>query len=255
MINILIHGYTGAMGRVVENLIKQDKSLNICERINSQVCIFDSKASPDVIIDFSTAKVIPNLLNYAKNKQVPVVLCTTGLDLHTENMVLEVSKSAPIFKSANMSLGVNLISSVLKEITPILQSSGFDIEIIEKHHNKKIDSPSGTALLLANSINEGLDNSLEHVYDRTTLCERRKKTDIGVFSVRGGTIVGEHEIIFAGNNEVIEIKHSAQSKEIFAAGAIKAAKFIVNKKSGIYDMQDLLTELGENYAKKDCGNK
>lgn len=240
MINVLIYGYSGALGQVVEKLVMQDENFNICAKINSKSNIFDCDTTLDVIIDCSTAKAMPNLLDYAKKNNVPVVLCTTGLDLDTENMIAESSKSIAIFKSANMSLGINLISGILKQISPTLKNAGFDIEILEKHHNKKIDAPSGTAMMLADTINESLDNTLEYTYDRSEQRNKRKESEIGFSSIRGGTIVGEHTVIFAGNGEVIEIKHSALSKELFAVGAINAAKFIVGKNAGIYGFSHLM---------------
>jgi 4-hydroxy-tetrahydrodipicolinate reductase len=193
-----------------------------------------------VIIDFSTAKAVKPLLNYAHTAHIPLVLCTTGLDAETIAMVENFSQTTPIFFSANMSLGVNLLINLAKRATEILGDSGFDIEIVEKHHNQKIDAPSGTALAIANAINDTLDTAYDLRFDRSATREKRPKKEIGIHAVRGGTIVGEHDIIFAGNDEVITLSHTAASKEVFAVGAIKAARFLTPKSSGLYNMSHLL---------------
>ena len=183
---------------------------------------------------------VDKLLDYAKNKKIPVVLCTTGLTPNQINKVAETSKDVAILKSANMSLGINTIMKLLKDAANIFAPAGFDIEIVEKHHNQKVDAPSGTALALADSINEARNNEYEYVYDRSQVRKKREKKELGISAVRGGTIVGEHEVIFAGVDEVIEIKHTAYSKSVFAKGAVEAAKFLAGKKNGMYDMSDVI---------------
>ena len=175
-----------------------------------------------------------------RNEEMPVVLCTTGLSEEQLAKVEEASKKVAVLKSANMSLGVNLLLKLLKDATKVLAPAGFDIEIVERHHNQKVDAPSGTALALADSINEELDNEYEYKFDRSTERKKRNKKEIGVVAVRGGTIVGEHEVIYAGNDEVIEFKHSAYSKAVFAKGAVEAARFLAGKGAGRYDMSDVI---------------
>jgi 4-hydroxy-tetrahydrodipicolinate reductase len=204
--------------------------------------LWDIDVEADVIIDFSTAAAVDGLLDYVEKTLTPVVLCTTGLSDIQKERIKEVSKKAPIFSSANMSLGINLIAELLKKAAPVLNKAGFDIEISERHHNLKIDAPSGTAVLLADAINESLDNGLEYVYDRSQKREKRSKKEIGFQSLRGGTIVGEHDVVFAGLDEVIEFRHAAFSKEVFGTGAVNAAKFLYNKKPGLYSMSDLLSD-------------
>ena len=194
----------------------------------------------DAIIDFAAAVAVDKLLDYSKAKKIPVVLCTTGLTPNQINKVAETSKDVAILKSANMSLGINTIMKLLKEAANVFAPAGFDIEIVEKHHNQKVDAPSGTALALADSINEARNNEYDYVYDRSQVRKKRDKKELGISAVRGGTIVGEHEVIFAGVDEVIEIKHTAYSKSVFAKGAIEAAKFLAGKPSGMYDMSDVI---------------
>ena len=169
-----------------------------------------------------------------------MVLCSTGLSEELNNKVLEYSKHVAILKSANMSVGVNLIMKVLKELAPVLAEEGFDIEIVEKHHNQKIDAPSGTAIALADAINEEFNNEYKYVFDRSQVREKRSQKEIGISAVRGGTIVGDHDVIFAGRDEVITISHTAYSKELFAVGAVKAAKYIAGKPAGFYTMKNVM---------------
>lgn len=252
MIKIIMHGCNGKMGQVICSLVEKDATCEIVAGIdlnanNAKFPTFsnisDCTIDADVIIDFSTATAIPELLKFVENRKIPLVLCTTGLDKNIENEINRLSKTVAIFKSANMSLGINLIASLLKKATAILNENGFDIEIIEKHHNQKIDSPSGTALLLADSINKSMDNKFKYVYDRSNLREKRTENEIGISTIRGGNIVGEHSVIFAGKDEIIEFNHFAYSKEVFAIGAIKASKFLVKKAAGKYDMQSIMEEL------------
>ena len=192
------------------------------------------------MIDFSNAAAVDGLLDYCVEKQVPVVLCTTGLSEEQLQKVEDASKKVAILKSANMSLGVNLLMKLLKDATKVLAPSGFDIEIVEKHHNQKLDAPSGTAIALADSINEAMDDSYSYTYDRSQVRKKRDSKEIGISAVRGGTIVGEHEVIYAGNDEVIEFKHTAYSKAIFGKGAVEASKFLAGKPAGWYDMSDVI---------------
>lgn len=192
----------------------------------------------DVIIDFSNPRALSSLLEYGEKNSVPLVLCTTGLSESQVNQVHDFSKKIPIFFSGNMSIGINLLISLAKKATSVLGGE-FDIEIVEKHHNKKIDAPSGTAFMIADEISKCRDESLQYVYDRHSQRKPRDKNEIGMHSVRGGNIVGDHEVIFAGNNEIVTLSHHAQSREIFAEGAIKAARFIKDKPCGLYDMDNL----------------
>ena len=180
------------------------------------------------------------VLDYCVSKQVPVVLCTTGLSEEQLNKVKDTSEKVAVLKSANMSLGINMLLKLLQDATKILAPAGYDIEIVEKHHNQKVDAPSGTALALADSINEVLDNEYNYTYDRSQERKKRDKKEIGISAVRGGTIVGEHEVIYAGEDEVIEFKHTAYSKAVFAKGAVEAAKFLKGKGPGMYGMQDVI---------------
>lgn len=194
----------------------------------------------DVVIDFCAAPAVDGLLKYCVEKQVPCVLCTTGLSEAQVAAVEEASKKVAILRSANMSLGVNMLLKILKEAAGILAPAGFDIEIVEKHHNLKVDAPSGTALALADSINEELGNQYEYVYDRSQVRQKRSEKEIGISSVRGGTIVGDHDVIFAGMDEVVTFSHRAYSKAVFGKGAVQAAKFLAGKPAGKYEMSDVI---------------
>ena len=202
--------------------------------------IKDCDVKADAVIDFCAAAAVDGLLEYCVEKQVPCVLCTTGLSDEQLAAVEEAAKKVAILKSANMSLGINMLMKLLKEATNILAPAGFDIEIVEKHHNQKVDAPSGTALALADSINEELNNEYDYVYDRSQVREKRSKKEIGISAVRGGTIVGDHDVIFAGMDEVITFSHRAYSKSVFANGAVQAAKFLAGKPAGKYDMSDVI---------------
>ncbi|MBR1816805.1 MAG: 4-hydroxy-tetrahydrodipicolinate reductase [Lachnospiraceae bacterium] len=250
MTKIIMHGCNGKMGQVITGLCKEDENVEIVagidvvdNRDNGYPVFTDIETcdvAADVIIDFAAAAAVDKLLDYAKNKNIPVVLCTTGLSPNQINKVAETSKDVAILKSANMSLGINTIMKLLKEAANVFAPAGFDIEIVEKHHNQKVDAPSGTALALADSINEARNNEYEYIYDRSQVRKKRDTKEIGISAVRGGSIVGEHEVIFAGVDEVIEIKHTAYSKSVFAKGAIEAAKFLAGKPSGMYDMADVI---------------
>ena len=194
----------------------------------------------DVIIDFSNSTAIDGLLEYSVRKQIPAVLCTTGLSEEQMKALDEASKKTAILKSANMSVGINLLEALIAEAAPKLAAAGFDIEIVEKHHNTKVDAPSGTALALADAANAALGNEYEYVYDRTVRRQKRPVKEIGISAVRGGTIVGDHDVIFAGQDEVITFSHRAYSRAVFGKGAVEAAKFLAGKKSGFYTMSDVL---------------
>lgn len=193
----------------------------------------------DVVVDFSHPTALPDILTYCKEHSTPAVLCTTGYSAEEVERVKEAAKTLPIFYSRNMSLGVNLLVEFAKKAEAIL-GADFDVEIVEMHHNQKIDAPSGTALMLADAINEVRENEMKYTYDRHSQRKKREKSEIGLHSVRGGTIVGEHQVIFSGSHEVLTLSHSAQSKELFAAGAVNAAVFMKDKSAGLYDMSDLV---------------
>lgn len=245
-----MHGCNGKMGRVITNLVEEDDNIQIVAGIDAYTgvaneypvfaSIKECDVKADAIIDFSVTAAVDDLLDYAVSTKTPVVVCTTGLSANQLEKINEASKSVAVLRSANMSLGINTLMKILKIATDVLADRGFDIEIVEKHHNQKVDAPSGTALALADCINQELNNEYDYTYDRSTVREKRKKNEIGISAVRGGTIVGEHEVIYAGTDEVIEIKHTAYSKAIFAKGAIDAAKFLANKEAGMYDMSDVI---------------
>ena len=246
MVNIIIHGCGGKMGRVVAELVKNEADCQVVAGIDPGMPELDFPVFPscdacdvmgDVIIDFSTAKAVPALLAFSKAKNIPVVLCTTALSDETTALMKETSKDVAILKSANMSVGVNLLLDLVQRAAAILAESGFDIEIVEKHHNQKIDAPSGTAMALADAINQAMDERYHYVYDRSQVREKREKTEIGIHAVRGGNIVGEHDVIFAGRDE---LNHRATSREVFAVGAVKAAKFLAGKPAGLYTMKEVL---------------
>ena len=218
MVNIIMHGCGGKMGHVVADLVKNDPDCQIVAGIDPTVPALDFPvfASPaectvdaDVIIDFSTATAVPALLDFAKEKQIPVVVCTTALSDETQAKLEETSKSVAVLKSANMSIGVNLLLDLVQRAAQILYDANFDIEVVEKHHNQKIDAPSGTAMALADAINTAMDEKFHYVYDRSQKREKRERTEIGIHAIRGGNIVGEHDVIFAGRDEVITLSHHA----------------------------------------------
>lgn len=250
MTKVIMHGCNGHMGKVISELVANDDAIEIVAGIDLDTeeifgypvfaNIMDCDVEADAIIDFSVAVAVDALLDYAKEKDTPVVLCTTGLSEEQLAKVEEVSKDVAVLKSANMSLGINTLMKLLKMATEVLADRGYDIEIVEKHHNQKLDAPSGTALALADVINETKDNRYEYVFDRSQKREKRSDNEIGISAVRGGTIVGQHDVIYAGTDEVIEIQHTAYSKAVFAKGAIDAAKFLAGKGPGMYDMSDVI---------------
>lgn len=251
MVRIIMHGCNGKMGQVISGMLAEDKDA----RLVAGVDVFDDGHNPypvfrnirdcnveaDCLIDFSSAAAVDSMLDYCLEKKLPCVLCTTGLSGEQLEKVEKASEEIAVLRSANMSLGINLLLKLLKNAAGILAPAGFDMEIVEKHHNLKVDAPSGTALALADSINEELDNSYAYVYDRSVRREKRPEKEIGISAVRGGTIVGDHEVIFAGADEVITFSHRAYSKAVFGKGAIQAAKFLAGKPRGKYDMSDVIT--------------
>lgn len=250
MYRFIMHGCNGKMGQVISGLVAADEEACIVAGIDARddghnsYPVFSSLDNCDVeadaVIDFSIAPAVDALLDYCGQKRIPCVLCTTGLTKEQLDKVKETSEQVAILKSANMSLGINLLLKLLKEAAGVLAPAGFDMEIIEKHHNLKLDAPSGTALALADSINEEFDGAYEYVYDRSKARQKRDAKEIGISAVRGGTIVGDHDVIFAGADEVITFSHMAYSKAIFGKGAVQAAKFLAGKPAGMYDMQDVI---------------
>lgn len=250
MIRVIMHGCNGKMGQVITGLMDNEENAEIVAGIDAFnqtsdkypvfKSITDCDVKADVVIDFSAAPAVDLLLDTCVERGLPCVLCTTGLSDAQLEKVNEASKKVAILKSANMSLGINMLLKLLKEATNILAPAGFDIEIVEKHHNQKVDAPSGTALALADSVNEELNNEYEYVYDRSQVREKRSAKEIGISAVRGGTIVGDHDVIFAGSDEVITFSHRAYSKAVFGKGAISAAKFLAGKPAGMYDMSDVI---------------
>lgn len=250
MVKIIMKGCNGKMGQVITNLVKEDEEAVIVagiDRINDREngypvynSLGECDIEADVLIDFSSVHGLDEMLEAAVKKNLPIVSCTTGFSEEQLKLIDETSKKIAILRSANMSVGVNTLMKVLKAVTKVFADANFDIEIVEKHHNQKVDAPSGTALALADVINEALDNEYKYTYDRSQVREKRTKKEIGISAVRGGTIVGEHEVIFAGTDEVIEFKHTAYSKAIFGKGAVQAAKFLAGKKAGMYDMSDVI---------------
>lgn len=251
MINILMSGCNGKMGQVISRLAAEREELRIAagydkyNKINNPYPVFDDlekcDIKVDVIIDFSNPDALEAVLSYSLKNKIPLIVATTGLSPSQVNRLKDASEVVPVFFSANMSLGVNLLMDLVKKAAKVLEYN-FDIEIIEKHHNQKIDAPSGTALAIADEINSALSEKQEYVYDRHSRRKKRSKKEIGIHAVRGGTIVGDHSVIFAGTDEIIEINHIATSKEIFATGALSAARFLYNKKPGLYNMNDLISE-------------
>lgn len=250
MVRAIMHGCNGHMGQVITGLIKAAAGIELVAGIDKYTGIandypvFESlekcDVEADVIIDFSNAAAADALLTYCEKKKMPVVLCTTGLSEEQLAKIPEAAKKTAVLKSANMSLGINLLMKLLKEATKVLAPAGYDMEIVEKHHNQKLDAPSGTAIALADSMNEAMDEAYHYVYDRSQERKKRDTKEIGISAVRGGTIVGEHEVLFAGTDEVIEFKHTAYSKTIFGKGAVEAAKFLAGKPAGLYDMSDVI---------------
>ena len=250
MVKMIMHGCNGRMGHVIADLVAADDAIEIVAGVDAFgestysfpvfKALSECNVDADVIVDFSNASAVDGLLDHCAAKGIPVVLCSTGLSEEQLSKVKVTSDKVAILKSANMSVGVNALLKVLKEVSPIFAAAGFDIEIVEKHHNQKLDAPSGTAIALADSINESLSGEYDYVYDRSTRREKRPVKEIGISAVRGGTIVGDHDVIFAGQDEVVTLSHRAYSRAIFGKGAIEAAKFLAGKGPGMYDMSDVL---------------
>lgn len=250
MVRIIMNGCNGHMGQVISDLVSKDENAEIVAGVDLQdigrysypvfteleAC--DVKA--DVMIDFSSAKATDAVLEYCGSRELPLVLCTTGLSQEQLQKVEETAEKTAVLRSANMSLGINTLLKLLQDAAKVLAAAGFDMEIVERHHNLKVDAPSGTALALADSLNEAMDHQYHYVYDRSQKREQRDSKEIGLSAVRGGTIVGEHEVIFAGPDEVIEFKHTAYSKTVFAKGAVEAAKFLKGKAAGMYNMSHVI---------------
>ena len=251
MTRIIMHGCNGRMGQMITGIGNEDPDaetvagIDVADNIETNkypvfTDIDTCNVEADVVIDFSTAKAVDKLMDYCERRKLPLVLCSTGLSEEQIARVKNDSSKIAILKSANMSLGINVLMKALKEVAKTLAPAGFDIEIVEQHHHNKLDAPSGTALALADSINEEFDNSYEYVYDRSQVRKKRDAKEIGISAVRGGSIVGDHQVIFAGLDEVVTIQHTAYSRAIFAKGAVAAAKFLKDKTSGLYDMSDVI---------------
>lgn len=250
MIKIIMSGCNGKMGQTITGISAEDEETEIVagfdivdNRDNGYPVFTDIEKcdiDADVVIDFSSSKGTDRLIDYCLSRSIPIVLCTTGLSKEQLQKVEDASKKIPVLKSANMSLGINTIMKLLREAAKILAPAGYDIEIVERHHNQKVDAPSGTALALADTINNELENEYEYKFDRSQDRIKRTKKEIGISAVRGGTIVGDHEVIFAGIDEVIEINHHAYSKAVFGKGAVQAAKYLAGKPAGMYDMSDVI---------------
>lgn len=248
MIKVLINGCNGKMGQEVIKAIHDNEKFTVLNGVDKEenpdyifpvyTNINDIKEKPDVIIDFSIPVATMQILEYAKSNKVPIVIATTGLSEEQKQKIKKYSKAIPIFQSANMSYDINLMKRIVAEVAKNL--IGTDIEIIETHHNRKVDAPSGTALLLAESINEALGNSMEYNFNRFQNREKRKKNEIGFSSIRGGNIVGEHTVCFFGENDCLEITHKAYSRGLFAEGALKGAEYIIGKENGYYTMNEII---------------
>lgn len=250
MTDIILSGCNGHMGQTVTAVAAEQSDVRIAAGIDVNTdnkngypvfsSIKDCNVKADVIIDFSSPAVLDDILSFGKDNKIPLVLCTTGYSSEQIGKIEDASKDIAILRSANMSIGINMLAKILKETAEKFIGSGFDCEIVEKHHRLKKDAPSGTALLLADAINEGLEKDLDYVYDRSTRNEKRPDTEIGISAIRGGTIPGDHDVIFAGTDEVITFSHKAYSKAVFAKGAVKAAAFLKDRSAGLYSMSDVL---------------
>lgn len=250
MTRIIMHGCNGKMGQVISGMIAQDPEVEMAAGIDARddghnpypvfTDIGACNVEADCLIDFSAAAAVDKMLDYCVAHGLPCVLCTTGLDEGQLQKVQEASKKIAVLKSANMSLGINMLFKLLKEAAGVLAPAGFDMEVVEKHHSQKVDAPSGTALALADSINEEFGNEYEYVFDRSGRREKRPAKEIGISAVRGGTIVGEHDVIFAGADEVVTFSHTAYSKAVFGKGAVQAAKFLAGREAGLYNMSHVI---------------
>lgn len=250
MVRVILNGCGGAMGQVITRLAAEDDGMKIVAGVDLRADdrlpypVFSSVKActeeADVVIDFSTAKAADGLLADCAEKGIPLVLCTTGLSEEQLQKMREASAKIAILRSANMSLGINLLLKLVKDAARTLAPAGFDIEILEKHHHRKIDAPSGTALALADSINDAMGGEYHVKLDRSQTREKRDPKEIGIQAIRGGNIVGEHDVFFCGEDEIVTISHTANSRAIFGKGAIAAAKFLAGKKPGLYSMEDVI---------------
>ena len=250
MTRIILHGCNGHMGKVIIGLVSEDAGMQIVAGVDIAdqgkndfpvyTKLSDCQAEADVVVDFSSARAVDAVLSYCEERKLPLVECTTGLSEEQLAHLQKTSEKVAVLKSANMSLGINVLMKLLKEAARVLAPAGFDVEVVEKHHHLKLDAPSGTALALADSVNEAMDNSYHYVYDRSQRREQRDAKEIGISAVRGGNIVGEHEVIFAGTDEVVTFTHTAFSKAVFGKGAVEAARFLAGKGPGLYDMSNVI---------------
>lgn len=250
MTNVIMHGCNGRMGQMIAGLCADDPDIQIVAGVDTYTeqkndfpvfeTIGECDVQADAVIDFSNAAAVDGLLDWCVEKQIPVVLCSTGLSEQQLEKAKEAGTKVAVLKSANMSLGINTLIDLLQKAVKIFAPAGFDVEIVEKHHNQKLDAPSGTAIALADAMNDAMDGQYEYVYDRSGRRQKRDAKELGISAVRGGTIVGEHEVIFAGTDEVIEFKHTAYSRAVFGKGAIEAAKFLNGRSAGLYNMQDVI---------------
>ncbi len=249
MQKIILVGCNGRMGRVITELLRDDKEIQIVcgVDVNTQpgsypvyADLMEYGGSADALIDFSNPAALDGILSYCERFSIPAVLCATGYSSEQTDKINDAARRIPVFRSGNMSIGINLIADLIRRAVAVL-GDGYDIEILEKHHNKKLDAPSGTALMLADAANEARGGDMEYVTDRSSVRHQRGIKEIGISSIRGGTIVGEHEVIFAGHDEVITISHSIGSREVFASGAVKAARYMAGIKApGLYTMMDVI---------------
>ena len=250
MTRIIMHGCNGRMGQIISEICREDPDTEIVAGVDVTAQkeqsypvftdIMKCDIQADVVIDFSTAKAVDAVFDYCVERNLPLILCTNGLSEEQLEKADQASKTVAILKSANMSLGINTLFEILQKAAKVLSPAGFDVEIVEKHHNQKLDAPSGTALALADAVNDAMNQIYEYKFDRSRERRKRDAKEIGISAVRGGTIVGEHEVIFAGKDEVIEIKHTAYSRSVFGKGAVEAAKFIKGKEAGYYDMREVV---------------
>ncbi len=250
MVRIIMHGCSGHMGQVISDLVQNDADAEIVAGVDLvDKGTFDypvftdiekCDVEADVMIDFSSAKATDTVLDYCGARKLPLVLCTTGLSEEQLKKTACTAEKTAVLRSANMSLGINTLLKLIQDAAKVLAGAGFDMEIVERHHNQKVDAPSGTALALADSLNEAMDGQYHYIYDRSQKREKRGPKEIGISAVRGGTIVGDHEVIFAGPDEVIEFRHTAYSKTVFAKGAVEAAKFLKGKPAGMYNMSHVI---------------